>query len=877
MDEIEVTLRRTLSGRYAVGAEIGRGGMAVVFRAEDIKHGRPVAIKAFRPPFADPVATSRFLQEIRVVATLGHPHILPLHDSGEAEGVLYFVTPFVEGETLRRRIEREGPLSEKEAVRLGAALARALDHAHRRGVVHRDVKPENVLLQEGEPLLADFGIAFPFQSGGPTGARITGGSVRVGTPAYMSPEQVAGEGVDGRSDLYSLGVVLFEMLCGRGPFEGRTPTALLSAQVSEAPPPIRELRAEVSPHLAAVVERALAKDPAARWPRGEAMADALERPPARGASAKLVWGAAASLLLLAGAVAYRGAWPAPAGPPRSILLAELDGQGVDRELTRYMRELIAVALTESRLVTPLAPDQVVAVRRAAGIDDTVRIVGGTARQLAARAGVGAMVTGEILRAGGGYSLILHALRVSDGADLVSVSERTEDAQGLVQATERAARRLRAGLGEKQRDLAASRPLLDVATPSFPAFQKYVDALERSRVGDPVGSNVLLREAIVIDTGFGAAWALMAVNFLDARQLDSAAIAVGEALVRPARLSDAQRYRLQADAAYALSADPAAAIRWYDLYLQEVPHSSGGRNNRALYLTMLGRWAEARTEFLQAAEEDPRGASAAPVMQLNALACLVAMGQLGEAEREAAALAGPFRQYAVLLIAAAADRWEAGAAVADSVLADPNAPPWLRMQAVVTRASGSSAAGRLEEAERLLSGGQREAKGATARWYGQARLLLGLASGRRIPDLAGDTAPGGLVLAGTSAGWRGDAASARRALASLEALDSLRQRRLESGIVMVRAAVAMAEGRPAAAADLLTPYAQAGELDGFALDRPSGPLLRWAAARARLAASDSAAATRLLGPLRISTSLPPNQVALRGLSTPYIPTFVPAPH
>jgi serine/threonine-protein kinase len=869
VDELEDTLRRALAGRYAVHREVGRGGMAVVFRAEDLKHGRPVALKAFRPPTDDPAATSRFLQEIRVVATLSHPHILALHDSGNVDGILYFVTPFIDGETLRQRLEREGPLPEPEAVRIGTAIARALDYAHRRGIVHRDVKPENILLQEGEPLLADFGIAFPFRDGRAPGSRITDGGFRVGTPAYMSPEQAANGEIDGRSDLYALGIVLYEMLGGRAPFEGRTPESLLAAQVTESPPGLGALRPGLSPRICDAVERALAKDPARRWQRGNDLARALEHAPVRRRSVRgAVWTAGAVLLALGAAVILMTRSPGPGGAPQAILLADFEGAAVDPALVRTMRELVAVALGQSRVVTLLAPDLVTAVRRAADIADTAKLTFAVSRELAERAGVGAMVTGELFPAGAGFSLVLRAVRVRDGAALVSVTEHSADVAGLVGAAERAARELRSGLGEREQDLAATRPLLDVATPSIAAFRKYADALERSRVGDPSGSNVLLREAIALDTGFAAAWALMAANFMDLRQLDSGAVALREALSRPGRMTDAQRYRLQADAAYTIEDDPESGVRWYDLYLQEVPRSSGGRNNRALYLTMLGRWEDAREEFLRAASDDPRGPTAAPMMRLNALASAVALGQTATARQEAEALDGPFRTYADLLLDAAQGRWEEGGVVAERVAADPNAPPWLRMQAVITRASAASVAGHPDDSDRILARADDAERGAVARWYAQARILLALARGTQIPAPLADTTPGGWVLAGVAAGWNGNAAAARRALTRLTALDSLERRRLGAGPVLVGAALAEAEGRWTTAATLLRDPARAGELDAFALDRPSSVLLRWAVARALLAERDTAGAAAALTPLQTSIGLPPNQVALLGLSAPF---------
>lgn len=870
MDEIEQVLRHALTDRYVIDREIGRGGMAVVFKAEDVKLGRPVAIKALRSRSTDPVATARFLQEIRTVATLSHPNILPLHDSGEADGVLYFVSPFVAGESLRARLERDLRLRPEEAVHLAATLARALQYAHQRGIIHRDVKPENILLQEGEPLLADFGIAYPLPRGGAGSDRITGADLRLGTPSYMSPEQVAGGDVDHRSDLYSLGIVLYEMLGGRPPFIGPTPQAVLAAQVATPPPPLEPLCPGVDPALVAVINRTLAKDPSARWKDGAALTRALVAPartPLLRASLQWILVPLFVIVAAVGVWWWRRAGMVP-GKPRVVVLAEFAASPVDRELAGTMRAMVGVALNQSRVVSQIAPDQLAAVRRAAGLPDTVLLTLGVARELAERAGVAAVVTGELLRSGEASTLVLRAVRTQDGADLVSVTAHADNDQDVVLAVERAARQLRRGLGERQRDLAATRPLLDVATPSLAAFRKYTDALERNRVGDQVGSNTLLREAVAIDTGFRSAWSLMAMNYMDLRLLDSAASAVSEALRDPRRLTDAQRYWLQAMAAYTVNADPAEAIRWWDLYLQEVPHSSGGRNNRALDLTMVGRWEEGRREFLRAAEEDARGPEFAVMMRLNALVSAVALGEMDQAERERSTLEGHHALFAEEVIGAARGDWARAGRAAASALADPSTPGWLRMQSVVTSASAASFGGAPDSADAILATAAASAKGVEARWYRQARLLLAVARGRALPQAPRDTMPGARMLDGVRAGLDGDIVGARASLVSLSTLDSSARRRLGHGIALVRATNAMALGDVASARALLDGPAATGELDGFNYDRPSGDLLRWVAARAALQQGDSAGAARVLAPLATSSSLPPNQVALRGLSTPY---------
>jgi serine/threonine-protein kinase len=213
MSDTVTRLNAALEGRYAIERELGEGGMATVYLAEDVKHSRKVALKVLKPELAAVVGAERFLAEIQVTANLQHPHILPLFDSGEADGFLFYVMPFVEGETLKERIDREKQLPVDEAVKITMDLASALDYAHCQSVIHRDIKPANILLQDGEPVVADFGIALAVDAAG--GSRLTETGLSLGTPQYMSPEQATGDQpVDARSDLYSLACMTYEMLVG---------------------------------------------------------------------------------------------------------------------------------------------------------------------------------------------------------------------------------------------------------------------------------------------------------------------------------------------------------------------------------------------------------------------------------------------------------------------------------------------------------------------------------------------------------------------------------------------------------------------------------------------------------------------------------------
>ena len=274
LSAVEELFKRTIRERYVVGPVIGEGGMATVFRAEDVRHHRFVALKLLKPELGALLGAERFLSEIQVTANLQHPHLLPLFDSGEADGMLFYVMPLVEGESLRARLDREKQLPVAEAVRIAIAVAGALDYAHRHGVVHRDLKPENILLHDGEPLVADFGIALAVTRAG--GERLTGTGITLGTPQYMSPEQASAERtIDGRADIYTLGVVLYEMLAGEPPHTGSTMQAVIARVLTEEPRSVRATRASIPQRVADALERALAKLPADRFDTAHQFAEAL--------------------------------------------------------------------------------------------------------------------------------------------------------------------------------------------------------------------------------------------------------------------------------------------------------------------------------------------------------------------------------------------------------------------------------------------------------------------------------------------------------------------------------------------------------------------------------------------------------------------------
>jgi serine/threonine-protein kinase len=404
-------LRAALGNRYRVERVIGTGGMASVFLAEDLKHRRRVAIKVLRPELAAALGADRFLQEIQLTANLQHPHILPLFDSGESEGLLFYVMPYVEGETLRGRLDREQRLPVGDAVRLAGEIAAALDYAHRQGVVHRDIKPENILLHDGAALVADFGIALAADS---AEDRLTATGISLGTPWYMSPEQALGQSdVDLRCDIYALGATLYEMLTGRPPFTGPNAQAIVAQVITETPLPPDRIRPEVPASVSDAVLVALRKDPAARFPSAAAFQSALDRPaPAAGTvpmatraraatrrpSPRTTLVAALGAAVLLAAIAFNrarrraldpagAAPPSSAAAPRRIAVIPFRNASGDTGNTSFSEGLsleINDALSRLPELTVVVASS--ARYRAAGVD-----VGAAGREL----GVDAVLTGLV--------------------------------------------------------------------------------------------------------------------------------------------------------------------------------------------------------------------------------------------------------------------------------------------------------------------------------------------------------------------------------------------------------------------------------------------------------------------------------------------------
>ncbi len=872
-------LREALVDRYAVEGELGRGGMAVVFLARDLRYDRRVAIKVLRPELTVSLVADRFLREIQIAAQLQHPLIVPLYDSGGTDDLLWYVMPFIDGDTLRKRLQREKQLPLEDALQITRDAAAALQCAHEHGFVHRDIKPENILLSGGRAVIADFGIARALTRAAGQG---TSSGVAIGTPAYMSPEQGSGSpNIDARTDIYSLGCVLYEMLAGEPPFTGPTPQAVIARHVSERPPSLRVIRPQMPEAIETALERALAKVPADRPTTATEFAHALaagvdaqaklwRRPWVSRRGRLAVVSLAVVVVLIALGRAVVGA-PKLLNARDWILVADFDGPADDPGLAAGLRELVTAELNQSRYFSTYPRSRLGETMRLAGVPDTAHVNAELGRQLAVRGGIRAVLLGSISRLGDqGYSIVLHVIGAEDGDDLLSIAGASTD-ETLVADAQKLGHQLRQSLGERRQGIESERPLRQVATPSFAAYRKYVEAGELQLKGELASSNRLLREALALDSNFASAWAMLGMNYRNARQLDSAQVAFQQALARPGRLTDPLRYRAEADVAYTLRYDLPAAIRAYDLMLEADPGSAAGLNNRALLVGALGRYEEALLGFRAAAAVNPFAPQQAQIELTNEVATLVALGRMDEARRVARDLSGHFAKYGDMLFAVATDEWAFADSAATSVISDVTSPAWLRIQAVATLASARAARGMVASADSVLAANA-EASGSAARWYHEARLLLYAASGHPLAHpssrLMRDTTAAGELHRGLWFAVLGDAAAARRELARMERRSDREKAILDHGMVLVRAWVAAQVADWPGVVRLLGAIARRGEHDSSLLDRVGSLSLRWlvADAYARLGRADSS-----ITYLELAVSpygMPGSQVALRGIVAPF---------
>jgi len=605
-----------LSGRYTIERELGAGGMATVYLAHDVKHDRKVAVKVLRPELAAALGAERFLNEIKVTANLQHPHILPLHDSGEADGFLFYVMPYVEGESLRDKLTREKQLSVEESIEITKAIAAALDYAHGQGVIHRDIKPENILLQAGQAVIADFGIAKAIAAVGSD--RLTETGLAIGTPTYMSPEQAAGsQEVDARSDVYSLGCLVYEMLGGQPPFTGPTVESIVHQHIAVEPPPISNLRPSVPAEVGAALARSLAKAPADRFATAGQLGDALRTTVVSSTTSDGASGwnsanlaVAASIVVM---IAVAGWFLRPTGgsaPDNSIAVlpfTNVSGEDRNEAFTNGIHDDLLTQIAKIGGLRVISRTSMMEYR------NTTKNI----RQIARELGVATVLEGGVQRAGDVVRINVQLIDAASDAHLwAETYQRDLSVENIfaIQShiAEQIAAALEVALSPEERDRIEAVP-----TDNLAAYDFYLQGNEyRDRPGQSYDDLQLAQQmyerAVRLDPEFG---------------LGYAALSQVHSEVRWFGYDETEARRVQARAAVdrALQIDPEApeahwalgmyyyrGFRDYDRALEELtiaerglPGSAALLAAKTYVLRRIGRWDEVLANLVRLSVLQPR--------------------------------------------------------------------------------------------------------------------------------------------------------------------------------------------------------------------------------------------------------------------------------
>ena len=614
---LDVRLQADLAHRYIIERELGRGGMATVYLAHDLKHGRHVALKVLRPELAAALGPERFLREIQLTARLQHPHILPLFDSGEAVGQLWYVMPYVEGESLRQRLMREKQLPEDDALRIARDVGSALDYAHDHGTVHRDVKPENILLERGEAVVADFGIAHAVSAAGR--GRLTETGLVLGTPAYMSPEQAMGDEVDARSDVYSLGCVLYEMLTGEPPYTGLSPQAIIAKRFGEPVPHVRTLRENVPAAVEAAVTKAMAKLALDRFVTARAFVDAFTVPsrpsvahsPPRGWRAPRARAAAIGLLLLI-TLAFvwvgRHAWFAsPAGTTRiqSLAVLPLDNLSGDAQQDYFADGMTDALIGDLSTISTL---RVISRRSVMQYKSVHKPLAEIAKALR----VDAIVEGTVVRAGDQVRITAQLLDASTDRHLWAGSYQRN--LGDVLALQNGVARLIADevarkLAPRARShFAADRAVDPKAHDDYLMGRYFWNARTDEGFGKAIG---YFQRAVERDSTYARAYAAIAAYYnalpFYARIAPAEAFPKAKAAALRALAIDDSLPEAHGALAFVLAYyewDWTAAEREFQRALALNPSDAAVHHSYSRYLASTGRGDEAMTELRHAQELDP---------------------------------------------------------------------------------------------------------------------------------------------------------------------------------------------------------------------------------------------------------------------------------
>lgn len=740
MPELLGQLEQALGTTYRLVRELGGGGMSRVYLAEETALGRQVVIKVLPPELAAGINVERFRREIQLAAKLQHPHVVPLLAAGRAGDLAFYTMPFIEGESLRAKLSREGELPVVDAVRLLRDVVDALAYAHEQGVLHRDIKPDNVLVSRNHGLVTDFGVAKALSeaAGGPAApAGFTSAGVAMGTPAYMAPEQAAADPtIDHRADIYSVGIMAYEMLAGHPPFAGRTPQQLLAAHVNRPPEPLGTVRSSIPPDLAAIVMRCLEKRPADRWQRADELLRALEAmatpgtgiastvavraapaaaaPPPRerkgfrtalGVAAMIAGlGAGALLLRVAGVLPGRSLVERGVLKDREpILVAEFRSPPADSALGGAVTEAFRIDLAQSPKVTVVQPEYVQQVLARMQRDPRARLEPDLAREVAIRDGIKAFVAGEVVHAGTAFVISARLIATRSGDALVALRENAADSTRILAAIDRLSRGMRERIGGSLGTVQAGERLEDVTTPSLEALRKYSLALGANREGDTERSIALLRDAVELDTGFAMAYRKLGVVISNSGGRRSEQIrAFTEAYDHRDRLTDRERYLTQATYETYVTGDQDRAITAYRSLLDLYPNDPYALNNLSIALMEL-------RDYRQAADLSRRAIVASPddaTFYLNLIGAQVGLGQADSAEATLRLMRSktrgdPYVSMVDVAFLSARGEYDSAAAVVRRVQDARRDSPNLRTMTSAALATLATTQGRLVQADGYL--------------------------------------------------------------------------------------------------------------------------------------------------------------------------------
>jgi serine/threonine-protein kinase len=857
--DLQDRLQSALSTAYFVERELGGGGMARVFVVSELSLERRVVLKVLPPDMAAAVSVERFRREIRLAALLQHPHIVPLLAAGQAGELFYYTMPFVEGESLRARLARDGQLSIGETVHILCDVADALAYAHAHGVVHRDIKPDNILLTGHHAVVTDFGVAKAVSAASDMGS-LTSVGIALGTPAYMAPEQaLADPQVDHRADLYAVGVLAYEMLCGRPPFAGLPPQQILAAHLTRMPEPVEVYRPSAPPALAAVVMRCLAKSPDERVQRADELLAELEMvatpsgrdthsreqgesdptekrdrstAPSRAAERRhprrrtLVVGALALAALGLSAATYSAMRALGIGPAATlmssgalsqrqpIILADFTNRSADTTLGPTLTEAFRVDLSQSPTVRLVDSRSIATGLQRMERSPREPLTPILARELAERAGVKAVITGEINPVGQGYVLSASVISAVDGAVLAAVREDAEESASLLPALDRLSTSLRKRIGESLTTLRSATPLEQVTTRSMAALRAYTEAIRLSNAGDYENAVPLLRRATTLDTGFAMAWRKLAVTLENTSAPKQQTVdAAARAYAHRDRLPELERYLTTAYYDGKVNYDPAGEIAAYRAALELNPNNDVALNNLALALMRDRQYGEAESLLVRGVR-----LTHGDVYYMNMIEVQLAQGHLADARATMDSYARDLPNDANVplvraSLVAAQQHFDSAGTIVKGVLAARPPGQFVREQAAMLLSTMELAGGQLARAEQLARDvmASAESRGALGDYLGVAvslawidlRLRNRPADGLRRVDAAlarhplasippADRPYSTLATFYAIAGRTGEA---KRLLDEADRTLPAGLLRGDHGRFATRGAIALAEGRP----------------------------------------------------------------------------------